>query len=350
MKKGFFILTLFLAVFYSCRNNEQNLNADVEIPVSVEDIKLKHIGEYVSTTGTVYPKGDIVLKSKITASYYLEKNPATGRNWQLGDKVRAGSLIARLEDKEYVNSIQLETNELNMELMESELRKQESLYEKGGVTLRELKTASINYSNAKTTAENSRLQLEKTRITSPIDGVIVDLNYYTQGSQVETGSSIVKIMDYNIMYLDVQLPEKYISAIRPGQKVQLTNYTIPDDTINGSITQLSPAINPDTRTFRGNIQVNNPGLLLRPGMFVRVDILVNRKDSVIVIPKNIILSRQRGKTVFVVDRGIASERIIETGLENITEVEVTRGVTRNERIVTSGFETLSNKSKVKIIK
>jgi RND family efflux transporter MFP subunit len=304
----------------------------------------------VSTTGTVYPRGDIVLKSRITATYYLEKNPETGRNWQLGDKVRAGSLIARLEDKEYVNSIQLETNELNMELMESELKKQESLYEKGGVTLKELKTASINFSNAKTTAENSRLQLEKTRVSSPIDGVIVDLPYYTHGSQVETGSTIVKIMDYNIMYLDVQLPEKYISDIKPGQKVQLTNYTLPDDTITGSITQLSPAINADTRTFKGNISVSNPTLLLRPGMFVKADILINQKDSVIVIPKNIILSRQRGKTVFIVDRGIASERIIETGLENITEAEVTRGLSKNERIVTSGFETLSNKSKVKIIK
>ena len=131
MKKGFFILVLLLIAFSSCRNKDQNLNADVEIPVSVEDIKLKHIGEYVSTTGSVYPKGDIVLKSKITATYFLEKNPETGRNWRLGDKVKAGSLIARLEDKEYINSIKLETNELNMELMESELRKQESLYEKG---------------------------------------------------------------------------------------------------------------------------------------------------------------------------------------------------------------------------
>jgi membrane fusion protein (multidrug efflux system) len=350
MKKGLFFLALSFVALTSCRNNDQNLNADVEIPVSVEDIKLKHIGEYVSTTGTVYPKGDIVLKSRISATYFLEKNSETGKSWQLGDKVKTGSLIARLEDKEYVNSLQIETNELNMELMESELKKQESLYEKGGVTLRELKTASINFSNAKTTAENSRLQLEKTRITSPIDGVIVDLPYYTQGSQVENGSTVVKIMDYNTMYLDVQLPEKYIADIRSGQQVHLTNYTLPEDTITGNITQLSPAINPDTRTFRGNISVSNRDLLLRPGMFVKADILVNQKDSVIVIPKSIILSRQRGKTVFVVDRGIAVERIIETGLENITEAEVTRGLTKNERVVTSGFETLNNKSKVKIIK
>lgn len=350
MKKGLFFLALSFLALTSCRNKDQNLNADVEIPVSVEDIKLEHIGEYVSTTGTVYPKGDIVLKSRISATYFLEKNPETGKNWQLGDKVKTGSLIARLEDKEYVNSLQIETNELNMELMESELKKQESLYEKGGVTLRELKTASINFSNAKTTAENSRLQLEKTRITSPIDGVIVDLPYYTQGSQVETGSTVVKIMDYNTMYLDVQLPEKYIADIRSGQQVHLTNYTLPEDTITGNITQLSPAINPDTRTFKGNISVSNRDLLLRPGMFVKADILVNQKDSVIVIPKSIILSRQRGKTVFVVDRGIAVERIIETGLENISEAEVTRGLAKNERVVTSGFETLNNKSKVKIIK
>lgn len=350
MQKNILIIALALTVITGCRNQEQNLNADVEIPVSVEDIKLKSIEEYINTTSTVIPKGEIELKSKITASYYLEKNPKTGKFWQLGDKVKEGDLIARLEDKEYVNSVNLETNQLNMELSESELKKQESLYEKGGVTLKDLKTAGINYENAKTTVENSKLQMAKTKIVASIDGVIVDLPYYTQSTQVETGSTIVKIMDYNVMYMQVQLPEKYISKIKPGQTVNLTNYTIPEDTIRGIITQLSPAIDSDTRTFKGNISINNPDLLLRPGMFVKADIVTNRKDSVIVIPKNIILSRQRGKTVFIIDRGFAVERVITTGLENITDVEVIRGLAKNERVVTSGFETLSNKTKVKIIK
>ncbi len=350
MKKSIFIIAVSLMIFSACRNQDQNLNADVEIPVSVDDIKLKSIEEFINTTGTAFPRGDIELKAKITASYYLEKNPQTGKLWQLGDKIKEGSLIARLEDKEYVNSIKLETNQMNLELTESSLKKQESLYEKGGVTLNDLKTASINYENAKNTVENSKLQLEKTRIVATIDGIIVDLPYYTQSTQVETGSVIAKIMDYHVMYMDVQLPEKYISEIKPGQSVKLTNYTIPEDTIIGNITQLSPAINADTRTFKGYISINNPDYLLRPGMFVKADIVTNHKDSVIVIPKSIILSRQRGKTVFVVDRGVAVERIIETGLENLTDVEVTRGLAKNERVVTSGFETLSNRSKVKIIK
>lgn len=216
--------------------------------------------------------------------------------------------------------------------------------------MRELKTAGINYENAKTTVENSQLQLEKTKVISPIDGVIVDLPYFTHGTQVDAGLTIVKIMDYQVMYMDVQLPEKYITTIKPGQPVNLTNYTLPEDTIPGRITQISPAIDADTRTFKGNITINNPDLLLRPGMFVKADIVTDKKDSVIVIPKNVILSRQKGKTVFVVDRGVASERIIETGLENLTETEVIRGLTKNDRLVTSGFETLSNRSKVKIIK
>ena len=132
--------------------------------------------------------------------------------------------------------------------------------------------------------------------------------------------------------------------------MKLTNYTIPDDTIPGTVSQLSPAINPDTSTFTGTIQIANNDFLLRPGMFVKADIVTNRKDSVIVIPKSIILSRQRGKTVFIVDRGVAAERIIETGLDNLTEVEVRRGLIRNERIVITGYETLGNGSKVKIVK
>jgi membrane fusion protein, multidrug efflux system len=350
MKKIILLLSSAIIAITGCRNQDQSLTADVEIPVSVEDIRLKPIEEFVNTTGTAFPKGEIELKSKITATYFLEKNPSTGRFWQMGDKISAGSVIARLEDREYVLSVKLENTQLNLELSESELKKQESLYEKGGVTLKELKTASINYETAKSNLENAKLQMEKMKITVPFDGVIVDLTYHTQGTQIESNASIAKIMDYATMYMEVQLPEKYISAIRPMQEVRLTNYTIPEDTIIGQVSQLSPAIDADTRTFKGNIQINNSKYLLRPGMFVKADIVTNHKDSVIVIPKSIILSRQRGKTVFVIDRGVAAERIIETGMENLTDVQVTRGLAKNERIVTSGFETLSNKSKVKIVK
>ena len=85
-------------------------------------------------------------------------------------------------------------------------------------------------------------------------------------------------------------------------------------------------------------------------MFVRAEIVVASKDSTIVIPKDIVLVKQRGKTVFIVDKGAAEERILRTGLENPTHIEVIDGLELNERLVISGFETLRNRSKVKIIR
>ncbi|MDT8401781.1 MAG: efflux RND transporter periplasmic adaptor subunit [Bacteroidales bacterium] len=345
------IYLLFLSLLFAgCNNQDAGLEADVEIPVSVEDIKLKSIEEFVSTTGTVYPVVDVQLQAEIAARYYLEKNPATGRQWQLGDRVRKGSLIVRLEDEEYENNVKLELYELNLELSRSNLEKQESLYEKGGVTLNELKQAGYDYTNAQITVENARLQIEKMKITSPFDGIITKLPYYTQGSEIQTGTMVAGIMDYKSMLLDINLPEKYINDINTGQTARITNYALPGDTLQGRITQLSPAINPQTRTFQGSIEINNPELKLRPGMFVKADIITSRADSVIVIPKDIILSRQRGMTVFIVNRGVANERIIATGLENNQEVEVIRGLNTNERIVTDGFETLSHNARVKILK
>lgn len=350
MKKALLLLSIIFIGLSACRNQDEALEADVEIPVSVEDIQLKSIEEFVSTTGTVYPIVDIKLNSEINGTYFLQKNPRTNKLWELGDKINKGDLIVNLEDEEFVNSLSLELKKLNLELAQSEMEKQESLYEKGGVTLKELKDAGYSYMNSKNTLESAQIQKKKMTILSPFDGVITDLSFYTQGSKIVTGSDLVSIMNYKTMHLDINLPEKYVANIKVGQLVRLTNYTIPDDTITGKISQLSPAINADTRTFKGNIMINNPKLMMRPGMFVKADIVTASKDSVIVIPKNIILSRQRGMTVYIIDNGVANERTIMTGLENNKEIEVIRGLDVNQRVVTDGFETLSNNAKITIIK
>ena len=126
MKKALYFLTIILLVIAGCNNQDGTLEGDVEIPVSVEDIQLKSIEEFVSTTGTVFPIVDIELPSEISGDYFLEKNPRTGRQWQLGDRISKGELIARIEDEEYVNSIKLELQQLNLELAESEMKKLEA--------------------------------------------------------------------------------------------------------------------------------------------------------------------------------------------------------------------------------
>ena len=90
--------------------------------------------------------------------------------------------------------------------------------------------------------------------------------------------------------------------------------------------------------------------MIRPGMFIKTLIKVNQRDDIIVIPKEVIISDQRGKRVFIVKENTAFERIIETGIENEDMIEVVSGLEVNERLVTKGFETLRDKSKVKVLK
>ena len=85
-------------------------------------------------------------------------------------------------------------------------------------------------------------------------------------------------------------------------------------------------------------------------MFAKGEIIVASADSTIVIPKDVILNKQKGHTVFVVNKGLAEERIIEFGLENPDVVQVISGLEKKDRLVVKGFETLRNRSKIKVVK
>ena len=224
------------------------------------------------------------------------------------------------------------------------------MYEKGGVTLRELKNAEQAFIDAKYNYENAKLQLEKLEVKSPFSGIIVDLPYFTQGTRVSTGVLIAKVMNYESLYLDVNFPGKQLGRLQVGQNVRAMNYTMPEDTLWGKITQVSPAIDPDTRTFKASIELNNPEWKFRPGMFLKTETIVARKDSAIVIPKNIIVQSRGARRVYIVERGSAQDRRIEIGLENPTHVEVIEGLAVDERLIVKGFETLSDNTKVKVIR
>ncbi|MFW6289919.1 MAG: efflux RND transporter periplasmic adaptor subunit [Mariniphaga sp.] len=344
-------LLLILAAFASCNQQSQSESSDLAVPVSVEDIKLQSIKQFISTTGTVNASFEAVLNSEMTGEYYLQNNPATGRPFKLGDRVNKGQTIARFENEEYENNLAVDAVKLNLEISEQEFEKQKSLYEKGGVTLRELRNSEVSKTNAQYNYENARIQLEKMNVRAPFSGIIVELPNYTNGTRLASGSPVATLMSYDNMYMNTNLPEKNMSELEIGQEVLVTNYTLPDDTLIGQVTEISPAISTETRTFSAKIEIDNPNLRFRPGMFAKADIITDQKDSTIVIPKDIIMTGGRGKYVFVVGRNSAAEdRWITTGIENQDYVEITEGLQPNERLIVRGFETLRDDSKVKIIR
>ena len=348
-KTSKWVLAALIPVMVSCGNQGNQINNELAIPVSVAEVVKGPIVQYINTTGTATAASQVTLNTEMSGIYILGKNPKTGSNFKLGDIVDKGQVIVRLENPETENSIAIATKKLNLDISELENQKQKSLYEKGGVTLRELKNSEVQLAQAKTDYENARIQLAKMEVIAPFRGAVVDLPQITSGTRVVSNTAVVTLMDYSKLLMEINLPEKTISTIKVGQEVSITNYTLPKDTLKAKINELSPVVSTETRTFKGKLLIDNPELKLRPGMFVKADIEVARRDSAIVISKEIILSGSRGKTVYIVEKGAARDRIITTGLENETMVEVLEGLKKNDRIVTKGFETLRSNSKVKII-
>ena len=162
---------------------------------------------------------------------------------------------------------------------------------------------------------------------------------------------MVGLMDYSQMYMEIALPENTIDKVKVGQKVLVTNYNIKSDTLSGLVSQLSPAINEDTRTYTGYITINNPALKLRPGMFAKGEIITLQKDSVIAIPKDIVNSRRGGnRIVYTIEQNRAMEKIITTGISDDRFIEVENGLNQGDKIVVKGYEFLRNRGKVKIMK
>lgn len=333
-----------------CGERPQNAPNDIATPVSVVELKKGSISKLINTTGTVQPTYGVSLNSEMSGFYKLQINPKTGMPYKMGDRVSKGALIVQLDDKEYENGIAIDAKKLSLEIAQQEQSKQKALYEKGGVTLSEMRNTEVKVTNAHYDYENAQLNLEKMKVRAPFDGVIVDLPHYTTDIRVEQGKPVVSLMAYDKMYMDVNLPESSIRYIKEMQPVYVTHYTIPGDTLRGKISELSPAISTETRTFKGKVLIDNSQLKLRPGMFAKADIVVDRADSAIIIPKDVILSNRHRKYVYVVEKNTAKIRNLQTGLEDEYNIEIVSGLRENENLVVKGFETLKEDAKVKIQK
>lgn len=345
-----FALAAVVLLLNSCRQPDMEVSTTVEVPVDVIEASTSSIEEFVSTTGTVYPLKEVTLNSEIAGEYRLQVNPATGKAYALGDYVNAGASIIKLEDEEYVNDLRVKSKEVDQEISQLEYEKQQALYDKGGATLRDLKNAEITMINTEYDMESSRINLAKMSLVAPFSGVISELPYFTDGTKVPANTEMVSVIDFRKLYLEANLPEKYFRNVERGFKVYVSSYTSKADTLLGTITQISPSIDAEARTFKCFVEVENRDEVLLPGMFVKADLVINSAEEVIVIPKDIIMSRNRNQIVYVVEQGVASERIITTGLQNASSVEVKMGLLKGESVVISGFETLRDQSRVRILR
>jgi len=350
LKKIFKLWQIFLVMLFilSCGGQNDQEMAVIDVPVSVQSVEVGLIEEYVSSTGTIKPIAEAEILTE--ASGFLRLASASNFRIQEGIRIRKNQIIAKLENQELVNNARVELKRITMETAEGEYEKQKSLYEKGGITLKELQLADQNRINAKYNYEASLIMMEKLNVKAPVSGVLVKLEKITEGDYVSAGRVIGKIMDYDNVYVEVNVSNTDIARIKIGQKAKVINYAISEEIFIGEVTEISRTIDAESRTHKVTIFLDNTKRSLRPGMFVKVDIVIESKENAVLVPRHVVLNRNNRDVVFVVEKQRAIMKEVELGLEDKENIEIVSGLEEGERIVLRGYETLKDKTRVTVSK
>lgn len=341
--------TRFLPVallLWACNPGEDKSAADLTIPVVVEKVKRGPIAAYVSATGTLRAQREERVIAEVDGILRLAKH--NGVSLAAGMRVQAGQLLAEIENQEYLLTVRVESQKLAMANAERELQKQEALFREGGVTEKELELARRNALDARLNFEAAQLKAGKLRLTAPLTGYLANLQSNAVGTRVPAGFRLCTIMDYATALVPVNLPNTDLDRVQIGQEVVVSNYALTDQTFTGRVTAIDPTIDPQTRTFTATITVENGQLLLRPGMFVKAEIVIQNQPEAIVIPKTALQTRDNRPVAFVVEGASAELREVSTGIETREEIEILEGLNEGERLVVRGQETLRDKSKVRV--
>lgn len=342
----YFLIALLSISAVACNGGDDKSAADLTVPVVVEKIKSGPIAKFISTTGTLRGiKEETVIAEVQGVLSFAQTN---GTVLHAGTNIEKGHLLAGIDNQEYIFEVRVESQKLAMQNASRELEKQEALFKEGGVTEKELEISRKTALDARLNYEAAELKAGKLKIRAPISGFITNLQSNFDGIQVQRGFQLCKIIDYTTTLVQVNLPNSDLGQVQTGQKVNVTNYALEGEVFEGWVTALDPTINAQTRTFTATIQIENPKLRLRPGMFVKTDIIIEDHQDAVVIPKSALQTREGLPVTFVVEGVSAHLREVVTGIETKEEIEILEGLAEGERLVVKGHETLRDKSKVRV--
>lgn len=182
---------------------------------------------------------------------------------------------------------------------------------------------------------------EEGYIKSPISGNIGKI-FVDVGSMITPQTPVALVVEYSQVKVEFNLSEMQGGCVSKSQTVTIEIDALPGQLFNGKISEISPVIDPMTRTISAKAVINNTKKLLKPGMTARVTINLGEKNDVIVIPKDALLDSY----LFVVQDSTAERRDVVVGLIGDQYVEILEGISEAERVVTVGQERLAGGEKV----
>lgn len=258
---------------------------------------------------------------------------------KVGDRVRKGQLVARMDPTQY------NTARVQMETAQADYNRVKRVYEAGGISEQALRQTEAAYLVAKEAAGNLASHVS---LHSPINGVVTAKN--EEEGNLFTQMPILEIMQIDRLKVQASISEQYFAKVKTGTPVAVAVDVWPDETFEGKVSLIYPAIDPQTRTFTVEVTIPNPGSRLRPGMFARSTINMGDKQAVMV--PDTAVQKQIGtndRFVYVIENGVAVRRAVEPGRQIGDRMDILSGLEAGEQVAVTSFSRLVDGVEVTVV-
>jgi HlyD family secretion protein len=294
---------------------------------------------------------------------------------KLGDRVSKGQQVAKIEDRAIREQIRqaeasLETNKATVTNRESDeqvaaqvLKRATASVNAGLISKQVFEDAEARYNAAVSQVNVAKSQmaqtlaridelkitLSDTSILSPVDGFVsrrnLDVGAFAGGNTV-----ILQVVDIGTVRMVASLVEKDFKRVSAGVQAEVTVDAFPGEQFRGQVSRVAPIFDPATRTAQMEIEVPNPGFRLKPGMYARVRLTVDRRPSALTVPRAAVIDTEGKRGVFMVDQSqTARFREVRTGLQDAEWVEILDGLEEGDRVVTTGALALRDGDRVALV-
>ncbi|GFZ90849.1 RND transporter [Aquaticitalea lipolytica] len=270
-----------------------------------------------------------------------------------GQKVTKGQVLARIDDGGLGQ--QLAQLQIQADLAKTTFERQKRLWDqKIGSEIQYLQAKS-SYESQQQAVNQLKQQLAKTTVRAPFSGTIDDI-ITEQGSVVGAGQTqLIRIVNLDNMYIETEVPERYISNVVAGKNVQV-EFAVLGKTIDTKVRQASDFINPANRTFKVEIAIPNKEKTIKPNLTAKLKINDYTSENALLVPQSIISENAEGEQyVYVVKNknangeGVANRVIIKTGKTQGDVIEVLEGIENGVEIIKEGARSVKDGQTVKVL-
>lgn len=307
-------------------------------PITVETarVQVQPLVESIRAVGSLLPDEAVTVVSEIAGR--IERIA-----FREGQRVAAGDLLVQLDASVLKAELARSRSELTLSRANNE--RFAKLAREGMASPRSRDEALAALQAAEAGIALAEARLAKTTIRAPLSGV-VGLRSVSAGAYVEPGQAIVELADTDPMKLDFRVPELALPALRNGQQVNVTIDALPGRRFEGTVYAIDPIVEVGGRAIRLRARIPNPKGELAPGLFARVEIVVDRRERAVLIPDSAVFARGDKRYVYRVVDGKARLTEIGLGVRRPGRVEVLAGLSEGDTVVTAGHQQLRDQAPV----